>query len=486
MSRHYGSCYSLDMGKATAVYCRISKDSKEGAGLGVKRQESDCRDLARANGWHNIHVYADNDVSAYSGKLRPQYQAMLAAMRAGEIERVIAWHTDRLHRSPVELEEYIAASEGHDIPTVTVKSGLLDLATPSGRLVARQLGSVARYESEHKSERIVRKKLELATDGKFGGGPIPFGYRRDENGRIAIEPEQADEIRKAFRTIIAGGSIGSIFKDLNTRGIPTNRGGKWTSTAVRNMVVRPTYAGLAVYRGQVLGKSEFPAIVSEDEWRTAARIIKDPSRRSQFDSRVKHLLGGLILCSCGTPMKTSSRGGDRGPNRFYYKCTRTGGGHAFQTAAPLEEYIAAVVVSRLQQPDALTMLGAPAEREERDRMAELQQEALTLRARLEEAAESHADGSITIKQLETITARVQARLDEVETGMSHARGSGILAGVPAEEIPQWWGSATVEQQRAVIDSLMEIHIDPIRKAAPRTFDPSRVRISWRATPGVSA
>jgi site-specific DNA recombinase len=82
-----------------AIYCRISRD-REGAGLGVARQETDCRDKADALGWTIAEVYVDNDVSAYSGKVRKDYQRMLADVRAGRIDGIVAWHTDRLHRQP--------------------------------------------------------------------------------------------------------------------------------------------------------------------------------------------------------------------------------------------------------------------------------------------------------------------------------------------------------------------------------------------------
>jgi len=114
-------------------------------------------------------VFADNALSAYSGRRRPRYRAILAAIRAGRIDAVPAWHTDRLHRSPVELEEYIAVcTEGRDVPTHTVQAEPLDLSSPSGRMVARQLGAVARYESEHRSERVRRAFLQGAQQGRQG------------------------------------------------------------------------------------------------------------------------------------------------------------------------------------------------------------------------------------------------------------------------------------------------------------------------------
>ena len=57
-----------------AIYVRIS-DDREGAGLGVQRQEKDCRALCKRSGWHSIGLYVDNDLSAsrdVARKLRPE------------------------------------------------------------------------------------------------------------------------------------------------------------------------------------------------------------------------------------------------------------------------------------------------------------------------------------------------------------------------------------------------------------------------------
>ncbi|WP_246430472.1 recombinase family protein [Streptomyces rectiverticillatus] len=49
-----------------AIYVRISQD-RDGAGLGIARQEEGCRALCARKGWDAIDVYPDNDVSACSG-----------------------------------------------------------------------------------------------------------------------------------------------------------------------------------------------------------------------------------------------------------------------------------------------------------------------------------------------------------------------------------------------------------------------------------
>ena len=89
-----------------AVYVRIS-DDVEGGGLGVARQEADCRSLAASLGWDVTEVYCDNSVSAYSGKVRPAYQRMLADLEAGHVQALVVFDVDRLTRRPVEFEHVI-------------------------------------------------------------------------------------------------------------------------------------------------------------------------------------------------------------------------------------------------------------------------------------------------------------------------------------------------------------------------------------------
>jgi site-specific DNA recombinase len=104
------------------IYCRISQD-RTGAGLGVDRQREDCEALAERNGWDVVEVYVDNDVSAFSGKKRPDYRRCSPTSTRARATVVIAWHTDRLHRSPTELEEYIDLSERRGVSTHTVQAG---------------------------------------------------------------------------------------------------------------------------------------------------------------------------------------------------------------------------------------------------------------------------------------------------------------------------------------------------------------------------
>lgn len=260
------------VGIYAGLYVRIS-DDREGAGLGVKRQETDCRELAERLGWQVVDTYVDNDLSAYTGQPRESYNRLLEDVRTGRVDSILVWHNDRLHRHPIELEQFIKLLEENRVPVQTVKAGEFDLATPTGRLVARQIGSVARYESEHKAERIKAKHVELARAGRStGGGYRPYGYRRiydrpDPPHRIVAEvvvPEEATVIREAARRVLAGEAIAAICRDFNTRNITTSGGGVWNARRVRDWAAREPADPVAEEIKARLAADETPRMVARD------------------------------------------------------------------------------------------------------------------------------------------------------------------------------------------------------------------------------
>jgi site-specific DNA recombinase len=199
-----------------------------GAGLGMARQEEDCRELCQRLGWPVFQMYRDNDVSAYSGRPRPAWRQLLADIDAGLADAVVCWHVDRLTRSPRELEEVIDLHDKRGIALATV-TGELDLSTPTGRMLARMLGAAARHEAEHKAERHRRAGLQKARAGKphRAGNRRSYGYQPDG---ITVIADEACIIAEAAARALAGESMRSIAADLNDRAVPTVTGAAGPAT----------------------------------------------------------------------------------------------------------------------------------------------------------------------------------------------------------------------------------------------------------------
>ena len=97
----------MEKRKAVAIYARISQD-RDNTGMAVSRQLSDCRAEAKKRGWFVAEEYVDDDISAsaFTSKVRPAYQRMLTDIEDGTRDAVVVWHMDRLHRKPIELEQF--------------------------------------------------------------------------------------------------------------------------------------------------------------------------------------------------------------------------------------------------------------------------------------------------------------------------------------------------------------------------------------------
>ncbi|HEY2043659.1 MAG TPA: recombinase family protein, partial [Jatrophihabitans sp.] len=227
-----------------AIYARISQD-RNGAGLATKRQIQDCRALGRKLKLPGEPViYQDDDISASSGKLRPDYERLLTALRGGKHQVLIVWHPDRLHRRNAELENFIDIVKASHVTIQSVNAGEFDLSSSSGQMQARIVGAVAQREVEQKAERRARAIQQNAGLGKRHGGGRTFGYGRTVNGHDRdIEKLNAVEarlIRSAFERILAGESTTSVWRGWNGQGVKTQRGGTWSGSNFRRMIQRPS------------------------------------------------------------------------------------------------------------------------------------------------------------------------------------------------------------------------------------------------------
>src|SRR5215210_5689355 len=329
------------------IYARISSD-RNGDQLGVRRQVEDCRRLAERCGYEVGGCYVDDDVSAWSGKERPQCERLLDDLRGGAIGGVLVWHLDRLTRHPRELESFIDLCEQLRVELGCV-TGEVNLGTHIGRLTARMLGGLARYESDHKSERIRRKHEELALGGKVsGGGSRPYGYEPDKR---RLRPAEAAIVQECARRFRAGESLRSIAGDLNARAIPAATGGRWSTQTLRRMLDSPRIAGQRAHHGEIVASAEWEAIISPAESAEIRARLADPGRRTNKSVR-RYLLGGLLVCSrCGERLVARPRSG--GLRR--YACAKgpgfSGCGKTYINADDVERFVAAVVLHRLDSPE---------------------------------------------------------------------------------------------------------------------------------------
>jgi DNA invertase Pin-like site-specific DNA recombinase len=458
------------------IYARISSD-READGLGVARQVEDCERLAARKGWQVVEQYVDDDVSAWSGKRRPQYQRSLADLEAGSINGLLVYDLDRLHRQPSELEAFIDLCTRLRLTTVASVSGDIDLTTPDGQFQARILGAVAKKESDDKSRRIRRKHLDLAVKGEVsGGGSRPFGYEAD---KVTIRPAEAAIVAECAKRLLAGEPLRSITRDLNERGVTTSTGGSWSPQSLRRILASPRISGERVHHGEIVAKAVWPAIISTDDGAAIRALLANPERRTNKTAR-RYLLGGLLACShCGERLVARPRAG--GLRR--YACAAgpgfAGCGRTYINADQVEQFVTEAVLHRLDSRE----LQRATERKQKAK-PETQRwwkEAEAAQQHLDELADAYGRREITMSEWMAARKPIEQRLTTARKQLAKVSRSNVLdayigngKGLRAE-----WDSLDLSQQHAIVAAVVDsVVVGPGQRGYNR-FDESRLTPVWR-------
>lgn len=463
--------------RAAAIYARIS-DDHEGQGLGVARQVKECREEAERRGWPVYDSYVDNDRSAYRGSRRPEFDRMVEDLKAGACDAVIVWHQDRLTRSPRELEDFVDLYEAVGLAGfASVTGGAYDLTTGDGRFTARIQGAVARKESDDKSRRGRSKQRELAEAGKLsGGGTRPFGYDRDFH---AVVPAEAAVIREAAKRVLAGESVRSVTADLNDRGVPTVKGGRWSPVVLRGILVSARIAGQRSLHGEVVAKAEWKGIISVETSERLKTLLLDPERRTSRPVR-RYALAGLLHCSkCNTVLVSRPR--PDGTRR--YVCPtgepHNGCGGCAVLADPIERLIAELVLYRLDSP-ALARSMQRAQRTD-DAAEGASTELKAALARQDELAAMFAAGEINRREWLTAREPIEKRVTQAQQQVARLSRTPIIDEYVghADRLRRKWDGLNLDRQRAIIAAVLDHAVVGPAVRGRKTFDPSRVTPVWR-------
>lgn len=458
-----------------AIYCRISRDDA-GDMLGVRRQEKDARALCAARGWTVAEAYIDDDVSAWSGRARPRYRAMLEAIRAGAVDAVVAYDLDRLHRLPRELESFFDVCDSAGMVRMATVAGDVDLASNDGRLVARIMGAVAKKSSDDTSRRLKRKNDERAEAGLHSHGARAFGYRSDG---VTVDEREAELLREAAADILAGESLNGIARRWNALGVTTpQRHRPWSGTVVKAVLTNPRQAGMRVHRGVVVGPGKWPAILDRETHDRLVATLNNPARRRSMPPRRTEWTT-LIRCHCGVALNRDSVRGV--PT---YRCHRRPGstacGSASISAVPLEERLLEAVFIRFESP----ALGRAIDR--RAKAIDAAEGSLSdtlhdIERRMAELAEMFAAGDIDRPEWMAARAGLEQRQRDAKASMASLVGATALEPFTGTEnlLRDAWSDLSVDRRRAVLAAVIDrVTIKPATRRGP-VFDVNRIDIEWR-------
>ncbi len=458
-----------------AIYARISLDT-EGEAKGVTRQVDDCQKLAAELGWTVADEYIDNDISAYSGKHRPEYQRMLDDIKNLTIDGVLVYSLDRLTRRPIEFETFYSVVQSAGLTNVSFVTGNMDLGNDAGLMIGRIQSAVAANQSDATSRRQKRKNDEKAAAGiPHGGYRRPFGF---EDDKITHRPEEVTVIQMLAGRFLAGESLRSLASWLDQEGVRTVGGGPWRTNVIRLQLMSPRIAGLRSHRGKVVGPAVWDPIISVQQ-RDQILATFDERHRSGRRAPRRYLLSGLLRCSlCDHRLYSQARESTR-----RYVCTsgpdHGGCGKITIVAQPVEELVAEAVLYRLDTVELADALAGKG-RSDAD-AASLMTKISADREQLETLATLHGKGEIGLTEWMAARRPVQDRMRAAERRLRKATSTTQLAGLigHGDALRTQWASLNLDRQAAIVQALLD-HADILPGArGVRSVDHRRVILAWR-------
>jgi len=462
------------------VYVRNSSGKQVAAGTHEGLLASG-HETARTLGATVVAVYVDAGISAKSGNLaaRGDFARLVADLPTLRPDLCIVANVDRLTRTELfrELGEIWGPLQEAGVKVAT-SSGVLDLNTPEGQLMAMFESWRSASENAARRRRSITGRARAAREGR-NPGRAPFGYRHvggtwtAPGGPIILEAHQrgAD-----------GEVLSDVARDFNERGIRSESGRPWSSSMVREIIQCRRGNGDPYVTGLWIGHRNeaaipVPAIVPAELAARARAVVS--ARAHHPPTSTKHvnflderiakcgLCGhwvGVVSC-CGRRRLDGTR------DRFaYYTCSERYGGKARGTSCTLPLRRVELVDNRLwaaatawASGGAVGVATIAAEGREQVQcdLEEARAKLAAEDARLAALTEALGDGTISAEAYRAQAAKVKPRRDllaqQVATWEAAAGKEAEASAAEVAAVKMAIRAASVEasaaQRRALVRSL---------------------------------
>ena len=285
--------------------------------------------------WSRQHQADLVDVIAYvqsGGANRQTLQQVLERVRQNRIEVVVVAELDRLSRDLVATMTFLEDLHGAGARLVSIKEGFDD-RNPLGQMQTGLVSTFAQYFRAQLSAKVLSGQEERWKTGKYRGGPVPYGYRVNQEGYLVVEPDEAAVVRRIYAWYLeADWGYQRITGTLNRQGVPCGAEGQtWCQSRIRYILRNEVYAGRMV-RQKVTRKMNVdgtqhvyynptyavrthahPAIIDPGVFDRVQQRLRTKRSLHAHSRKSVYLVSGLVRCDCGSSMAV---------DRVHYICVR--------------------------------------------------------------------------------------------------------------------------------------------------------------------
>ncbi|MBQ9728847.1 MAG: recombinase family protein, partial [Clostridia bacterium] len=273
-------------------------------------------------------------ITGTSVKNRDEFNKMIKLCKRGKVDMIITKSISRFARNTLDCLKYTRMLKAIGVDVFFEEQGIHS-TQPGAEFYITIYGSIAQSESENISANVKFGKAQSAREGNVAFHYKNFlGYRKGEDGKPEIVPEEAETIRFIYESFLAGDSFGGIKAKLEEKGILSPSGTPtWRYSTIQSILTNEKYAGDAIInktyiedciskkvkvnngeRQKFYVENNHPAIIDR---MTFARVQEELARRNgklkvkqvgtkteQGKYSSKYALTELLVCGeCKTPYR---------------------------------------------------------------------------------------------------------------------------------------------------------------------------------------
>ena len=212
-----------DPGKAL-LYARVSTQMQVNDGVSLDVQERQLITAAEFHGFTSYEVIREEGRSGKSVKGRPVLLGALSALERKEANALIVTIIDRLARSTTDFLDIVdmANKQGWRLIMLDLN---LDTSSYQGRFVVTVMSALAEMERGI----IAARQKDVHKDRRDRG--VVWGVDMGPKNKTPLDIKERIMVERS-----SGRSYAKIAEGLNRDEVPTQNGGKWYASTVKNIV----------------------------------------------------------------------------------------------------------------------------------------------------------------------------------------------------------------------------------------------------------
>lgn len=314
--------------RRTAVaYARFSSNNQREESIDAQLRA--IREYCQKENIELIEVFTDEAISGKTDN-RENFQNMIRQLLKGTlpVDFVLVHKFNRFARNKYDSALYKKKLKDIGIKVVSVSQKIDE--TPEGELLEGFLETIDQYYSANLAVEVRKGLRENALKGKHAGGQVLFGYSLDKDGYYQPN-ENAKVVKRIFEEYAAGYPKTEICERLNREGYRNQRGNKFNTRTIYDLLRNEKYIGNYVYTIDRKETIRLDGIIQNPPidrklWETVQELCQDGSAKARYRKKKRqYYLTGKMFCEeCGCHISGggSKRSGNRkdGKLNYYYKC----------------------------------------------------------------------------------------------------------------------------------------------------------------------